>query len=92
MFCRFDQDFNPQNDLQAQDRVYRIGQQRDVLVVKLISGQTIEQEMLERNGIKILLNRAVTGGELNQTTLGFHDVSTCVAQALLTSSQLFQKN
>jgi SWI/SNF-related matrix-associated actin-dependent regulator of chromatin subfamily A containing DEAD/H box 1 len=38
----YDQDFNPHNDLQAADRTYRIGQQRDVDVIKLITKGTIE--------------------------------------------------
>jgi SWI/SNF-related matrix-associated actin-dependent regulator 1 of chromatin subfamily A len=38
----FDQDFNPHNDKQACDRAYRIGQKRDVEVVKLIARGTIE--------------------------------------------------
>lgn len=38
----FDQDFNPHNDRQAADRAYRIGQKRDVDVIKLITKSTIE--------------------------------------------------
>jgi len=38
----YDQDFNPHNDKQAADRAYRIGQKRDVDVIKLISKGTIE--------------------------------------------------
>lgn len=38
----FDQDFNPHNDKQACDRAYRIGQKRDVEVVKFITRGTIE--------------------------------------------------
>lgn len=38
----FDQDFNPHNDKQACDRAYRIGQTRDVEIVKLITRGTIE--------------------------------------------------
>lgn len=38
----FDQDFNPHNDKQAMDRCYRIGQKRDVEVVKLLTRDTIE--------------------------------------------------
>lgn len=38
----FDQDFNPHNDKQACDRAYRIGQKRDVEVIKFITRGTIE--------------------------------------------------
>lgn len=58
---RFDQDFNPHNDRQAQDRAYRIGQKRDVEVVKLISRGTIEEDMLRLGETKLALDEAVAG-------------------------------
>jgi SWI/SNF-related matrix-associated actin-dependent regulator 1 of chromatin subfamily A len=57
----FDQDFNPHNDRQAQDRAYRIGQKRDVEVVKLISRGTIEEDMLRLGLTKLALDEAVAG-------------------------------
>ncbi|KAF8630670.1 hypothetical protein AX15_002818 [Amanita polypyramis BW_CC] len=57
----FDQDFNPHNDRQAQDRAYRIGQKRDVDVVKLISRGTIEEDMLKLGETKLALDEAVAG-------------------------------
>ncbi|TFK44749.1 SNF2 family N-terminal domain-containing protein [Crucibulum laeve] len=57
----FDQDFNPHNDRQAQDRAYRIGQKRDVEVVKLISRGTIEEDMLRLGETKLALDEAVAG-------------------------------
>jgi SWI/SNF-related matrix-associated actin-dependent regulator 1 of chromatin subfamily A len=58
---RFDQDFNPHNDKQAQDRAYRIGQKRDVEVVKLITRGTIEEDMLRLGETKLALDEAVAG-------------------------------
>ena len=68
LFCshfvwRFDQDFNPHNDRQAQDRAYRIGQKRDVEVVKLISKGTIEEDMLRLGETKLALDEAVAGDD-----------------------------
>jgi SWI/SNF-related matrix-associated actin-dependent regulator 1 of chromatin subfamily A len=62
-FCvgRFDQDFNPHNDKQAQDRAYRIGQKQDVDVVKLITRGTIEEDMLKLGQTKLALDDAVAG-------------------------------
>jgi len=57
----FDQDFNPHNDRQAQDRAYRIGQKRDVEVIKLISKGTIEEDMLRLGQTKLALDEAVVG-------------------------------
>jgi SWI/SNF-related matrix-associated actin-dependent regulator 1 of chromatin subfamily A len=58
---RFDQDFNPHNDKQAQDRAYRIGQKRDVDVVKLITRNSIEEDMLHLGQTKLALDEAVAG-------------------------------
>ncbi|KXN92461.1 ATP-dependent helicase fft3 [Leucoagaricus sp. SymC.cos] len=55
----FDQDFNPHNDKQAQDRAYRIGQKRNVEVIKLISRGTIEEDMLKLGQTKLALDEAV---------------------------------
>jgi SWI/SNF-related matrix-associated actin-dependent regulator 1 of chromatin subfamily A len=57
----FDQDFNPHNDRQAQDRAYRIGQKRDVDVVKLITRGTVEEDMLRLGEMKLALDEAVAG-------------------------------
>ncbi|KAJ3533274.1 hypothetical protein NM688_g7306 [Phlebia brevispora] len=62
----FDQDFNPHNDKQAQDRAYRIGQKRDVEVVKLITKGSIEEDMLELGMTKLALDEAVAGDEENE--------------------------
>ncbi|EPT05043.1 hypothetical protein FOMPIDRAFT_136854 [Fomitopsis schrenkii] len=59
----FDQDFNPHNDRQAQDRAYRIGQKRDVDVVKLITKGSIEEDMLALGQTKLALDEAVAGEE-----------------------------
>ena len=38
----YDSDWNPQIDLQAMDRAYRIGQTKPVMVYRLITENTIE--------------------------------------------------
>lgn len=57
----FDQDFNPQNDKQATDRCYRIGQTKPVTVVKLISRGTIDEDILALAGRKLELAERVSG-------------------------------
>ncbi|KAF7321603.1 SNF2 family DNA-dependent ATPase [Mycena kentingensis (nom. inval.)] len=70
----FDQDFNPHNDKQAQDRAYRIGQVRDVDVIRLISRGTIEEDMLRLGEMKLALDNAVAGAaEENQDGDGAHE-------------------
>ena len=44
----FDSDWNPQMDLQAQQRAHRIGQHKPVTVYRLISSGTVESVMLQR--------------------------------------------
>ncbi|KAJ2365101.1 putative ATPase, partial [Coemansia sp. RSA 2607] len=55
----FDSDWNPQQDLQAQDRVHRIGQRRPVLIYRLIIAGSCERAMLERARGKRRLEKLV---------------------------------
>ena len=53
----YDHDWNPANDLQAQDRAYRIGQTKPVTVYRLISKGAIEEEPLFSSFTLIALPR-----------------------------------
>lgn len=57
----FDSDWNPQNDIQAQARVHRIGQQNTVKVYRLITRNTYEKYMFEVASKKLGLDRVVLG-------------------------------
>ncbi|KAK2853295.1 hypothetical protein FQN49_005216, partial [Arthroderma sp. PD_2] len=64
----FDSDWNPQADLQAMARAHRIGQTKPVSVYRLVSKDTVEEEVLERARNKLLLEfitiqRGVTDNE-----------------------------
>jgi len=48
----FDSDWNPQADLQAQDRAHRIGQEREVRVLRFITARSIEEDVLEKASFK----------------------------------------
>ncbi|KAF7667870.1 hypothetical protein LDENG_00040700 [Lucifuga dentata] len=71
----FDSDWNPQADLQAQDRCHRIGQTKPVMVYRLVTANTIDQKILERASAKRKLEQMVIHknkfkgrkSELNQT-------------------------
>ncbi len=49
----YDSDFNPQMDLQAMDRAHRIGQKNSVNVYRLITENTVEEKIVERQMIKL---------------------------------------
>ncbi|KAM3867457.1 DNA excision repair protein ERCC-6-like 2 [Diretmus argenteus] len=59
----FDPTWNPANDLQAIDRAYRIGQCRDVTVLRLISLGTVEEVIYLRQVYKQQLQCSVVGKE-----------------------------
>ena len=67
----YDSDWNPAMDKQCQDRCHRIGQYRDVHIYRLISEFTIEENILNKNMEKSMLNDIVikdnifNGGVLN---------------------------
>ena len=44
----FDPDWNPSTDLQARERAWRIGQQRDVTIYRLLMAGTIEEKIYHR--------------------------------------------
>ena len=51
----FDSDWNPQADLQAMARAHRIGQTKPVSIYRLVSKETVEEEVLERARNKLML-------------------------------------
>jgi ATP-dependent DNA helicase len=55
----FDSDWNPQQDLQAQDRAHRIGQTKPVIVYRLATKGTVEQTLLEKADSKRRLEKLV---------------------------------
>ena len=49
----YDSDWNPHQDLQAQDRAHRIGQKNEVRILRLISSGSVEEKILERAQFKL---------------------------------------
>lgn len=49
----YDSDWNPHQDLQAQDRAHRIGQKNEVRILRLISSNSVEERILERAQFKL---------------------------------------
>lgn len=55
----YDSDWNPQADLQAQDRAHRIGQKKVVQVFRLVTDDTVEVKVVERAQQKLKLDAMV---------------------------------
>ena len=81
----YDSDWNPQNDIQAQARCHRIGQDKAVNVYRLITNRTYEMEMFQRANLKLGLDKAVLNplkqsikkdGSVNPTKLSKKDAET----------------
>ncbi|KAJ4430205.1 hypothetical protein ANN_22415, partial [Periplaneta americana] len=55
----YDSDWNPQVDLQAQDRCHRIGQTRPVVVYRFVTAGTVDEQIVERAAAKRKLEKMV---------------------------------
>lgn len=55
----YDSDWNPQSDLQAQDRAHRIGQTKPVMVYRLVTSNTIDEKIVERAAAKRKLEKMI---------------------------------
>ncbi|XP_072883284.1 lymphoid-specific helicase isoform X1 [Hemitrygon akajei] len=55
----YDSDWNPQADLQAQDRCHRIGQSKPVVVYRLVTANTIDEKIVEKAAAKRQLEKMV---------------------------------
>jgi len=55
----YDSDWNPQVDLQAQDRAHRIGQKKVVKVFRFVTERTIEEKVIEAANRKLQMDALV---------------------------------
>mmetsp|Transcript_30421 Transcript_30421/g.34677 ORF Transcript_30421/g.34677 Transcript_30421/m.34677 type:complete len:1240 (-) Transcript_30421:270-3989(-) len=62
-----DLDFNPFNDLQAEDRCHRIGQKKPVKVIKMVTNDTVDEAIYEMQQRKTEMNAAILekGGSID---------------------------
>lgn len=66
----FDSSFNPQDDIQAENRAHRVGQTREVEVVRLVTRDTVEEQIYALGVSKLELDKMVQGEEVDDTTAG----------------------
>ncbi|KAF9384108.1 hypothetical protein CPC16_008605 [Podila verticillata] len=55
----FDSDWNPHQDLQAQDRAHRIGQTKEVRIFRLVTEKSVEEHILARAQYKLEIDGKV---------------------------------
>ncbi|KAI0970535.1 SNF2 family N-terminal domain-containing protein [Xylaria arbuscula] len=83
----FDSDWNPQQDLQAQDRCHRIGQTRPVIIYRFATKGTVEEELLLSADAKRRLEKLVIkkGGfkNMSQKLDASEDIDKETLKALL---------
>ncbi|RLW00798.1 hypothetical protein DV515_00008459 [Chloebia gouldiae] len=77
-----DIDCNPYNDKQAEDRCHRVGQTREVQVIKLISKGTIEETMLKISQQKLKLEQDMTAAESGEEGSIPADIATLLKVSL----------
>ncbi|GFS22995.1 DNA excision repair protein ERCC-6-like [Elysia marginata] len=65
LFDADDPNWNPATDAQAVDRAYRIGQQKNVVVYRLITCGTVEEKIYRRQVFKDSITRQTTGANKN---------------------------
>ncbi|KAH8656140.1 SNF2 family N-terminal domain-containing protein [Tricladium varicosporioides] len=93
----FDSDWNPQQDLQAQDRAHRIGQTKPVIIFRLATKGTVEEALLKSADAKRRLEKTVIkkGGFKNmgqKMDLGEDLDANELKQLLWKDGQVFKYN
>merc|ERR1712088_348555 len=67
----FDSDWNPHQDLQAQDRAHRIGQKNEVRVLRLMTVNSVEERILAAAKYKLNLDeKVIQAGMFNNRSTG----------------------
>ncbi|KAM9328933.1 SWI/SNF-related matrix-associated actin-dependent regulator of chromatin subfamily A containing DEAD/H box 1 [Gastrophryne carolinensis] len=77
-----DIDCNPYNDKQAEDRCHRVGQTKEVNVIKLIGKDTIEESMLKISQQKLRLEQDMTTVETGEEGSIPQDMATLLKTSL----------
>uniref|UniRef100_A0AC34Q9Z6 Uncharacterized protein n=1 Tax=Panagrolaimus sp. JU765 TaxID=591449 RepID=A0AC34Q9Z6_9BILA len=67
----YDSDWNPHQDMQAQDRAHRIGQKKEVRVFRLITVNSIEEKILAAARFKLNVDeKVIQAGKFDQRSTG----------------------
>ncbi|PIC34235.1 hypothetical protein B9Z55_013951 [Caenorhabditis nigoni] len=67
----FDSDWNPHQDMQAQDRAHRIGQKKEVRILRLITANSVEEKILAAARYKLNVDeKVIQAGKFDQRSTG----------------------
>ncbi|XP_022248336.1 SWI/SNF-related matrix-associated actin-dependent regulator of chromatin subfamily A containing DEAD/H box 1-like [Limulus polyphemus] len=77
-----DIDFNPYNDKQAEDRCHRVGQEKEVRVIRMISKDTIEEGILSCAHEKLKLEKDITATDDAAEQEDTHNLASLLKNAL----------
>jgi ATP-dependent helicase STH1/SNF2 len=65
----YDSDWNPHQDLQAQDRAHRIGQKKEVRILRLVTSKSVEETILARAQQKLDIDgKVIQAGKFDNKT------------------------
>lgn len=65
----YDSDWNPHQDLQAQDRAHRIGQKKEVRILRLVTSKSVEETILARAQYKLDIDgKVIQAGKFDNKT------------------------
>ncbi len=78
-----DLDFNPFNDLQAEDRCHRIGQKKPVTIIKMVTQNTVDEDIYSIQERKARMNEAIMeeGGKKNSKNSKENEEKCAIVQA-----------
>lgn len=57
----YDSSFNPHDDKQAEDRAHRVGQKKEVQIIRLVTKDTIEEHIARLANTKLTLDSSISG-------------------------------
>ena len=91
----YDPDWNPSTDVQARERAWRLGQNRDVTVYRLMTAGTIEEKIYHRQIFKQFLTNKIMKDPRQRQTFQMSDLHDLFAlgdekQGPTETSQLFK--
>merc|ERR1719247_1964508 len=67
----FDSDWNPHQDMQAQDRAHRIGQKNEVRVLRFVTSQSVEERILAAARYKLTVDeKVIQAGKFDNKSSG----------------------